>query len=98
MRSAVLENIHNFGKHALPFGWLIALNRGDDTVMQVIFQQQLAAFFQRGLHGVDLLDHVNAVAIIFQHGNHAVKMSHRAFESVNHLLPLLGVHVDWPFW
>lgn len=60
---------------------IVTLNGGRDATAQMIVQDDGADLVQGCLHGLDLLDHVDAVGIVFDHSLDAFDMPGGAGQS-----------------
>src|SRR5690554_4994177 len=92
----VAKDLGDLGQDALALGGFVALDRSRDAGAQVRVENALADTGQRGLRRLNLLDHVNAVAVLFEHFHNAVDMPRHAFEAVNCVVPSLIVHFTLP--
>src|SRR5260221_2632211 len=85
----------NFSQHALPLVGVIAANGSAQARVQVIIENHLANLCQCRLRRLNLLDHINAIAILLDHRGDAVNVPRNTFEpvydigfiSVFHVLP-----------
>lgn len=76
-----LEHFRNFLHYALALLFVIALNCSDDAGIEMVFQNSRADLVQRGLHGLYLADHINAVRVLLHHADDAAQVAFHGFQS-----------------
>src|SRR3990170_4907311 len=59
---------------------IITLDCGDDTGIQVVFQDLRADLVQRGIHRLNLADHIDTVRVLLHHADDPAQVSFNGFK------------------
>ena len=78
----------------LAFSRIFSLNRGNNAAVQVVVQNQRTYLGKGSLHGLDLLDHVNAVGIFIYHSFDTLDMTGRTGQSLSHRFSCCIIHIS----